>query len=82
MSKTKLQRSNLAHYRLADKAEKRHVLSKIGSMEYFKSYLSMMYHHDVYAEQRYQDRLLSKKEKKAIYNKVKTIAECYGAHVK
>lgn len=68
---TKLQRSNLAHYRLSDMAEKRHVLSKTGSMEFFKSYLSMMYHHNVYAEQNYQDRLLSKKEKKAIYNKVK-----------
>lgn len=68
---TKLQRSNSAHYRLAGIAEKRHVLSKTGSKEYFKSYLSMMYHHNVHSEQNCQDRLLSKKEKKAIYNKVK-----------
>ena len=68
---TKLQRSNLAHYRLSDKAEQVHRMSKVGSMEYFKTYQSMMYHHNVYAEQNYQDRLLSKKEKKAIYQKVK-----------
>lgn len=68
---TKLQRSNLAHYRLSDKAEQRHILSQPGSMEYFKSYLSMMYHHNVYAEQNYQVRLLSKKEKKAIYQETK-----------